>query len=285
MGDNTGIEWTDATWNIVTGCSVVSPGCTNCYAMRMAGTRLKETPAYTGLTVQSKAGPVWNGQVRFNEKQLGLPLQWTKPRRVFVNSMGDLFHEGVPREWIDHAFAVMILARQHVFQILTKRPDRMRAYAENIVPVELGRRWPLDNVWLGTSCEDQQRADERIPDLLRTKAAVHWVSAEPLLGPIQFQFGRNNGTHFSALDWVVTGGESGPNARPANPQWFRDIRDQCQDAGVAFLHKQNGEWVSVSEVEGPGDHYTFPDHRSVRRIGKKLAGRTIDGKVYDEYPA
>jgi protein gp37 len=212
MADGTKIEWTDATWNPITGCFVVSPGCTNCYAMKLAGTRLKHHPTRAGLTTESKAGPVWNGQVRFNESMLFDPLKWRRPRMIFVCAHGDLFAENVPDEWIDHVFAVMALAPQHTFQVLTKRPERMRDYLQSIVecyhasPEEMDRRfggvcvdltaspcasgafeersWPLRNVWLGVSVEDQKRADERIPILLETPAAVRWISAEPLLGPV-----------------------------------------------------------------------------------------------------
>lgn len=209
MADRTPIEWTDATWNPITGCSVTSPGCTNCYAMRLAGTRMKDHPSRAGLTTMSKKGPVWTGEVRFNEQWLDQPLRWRKPRMIFVCAHGDLFHENVPDDWIDRVFAVMALCPQHVFQVLTKRPERMRDYlaerqsdwvtrwaaaAWRLRPRELRpdgngqllmrnhAKFPLPNVWLGTSVEDQIRADERIPILLDTPAAVRWVSAEPLLG-------------------------------------------------------------------------------------------------------
>ena len=376
MADKTPIEWTDATWNPIVGCSVVSPGCTNCYAMRLAGTRMKSHPSRVGLTRDSKAGPVWTGEVRLMEPWLTQPLRWSKPRMIFVCAHADLFHEAVPDDWIDRVFAVMALAPQHTFQVLTKRPERMRKYLT--LPVQgawAGRacqetddgrlvdltdarmrvhsalcdllpktpaaqlnlaseiqeqhgdgfmpRWPLPNVWLGVSVEDQRRADERIPILLDTPAAVRWISAEPLLGPIdptricivpKVAGSPRAGIHIDALrgryvesrmpyigswdadgpypagalprrlDWVVAGGESGPGARPANPQWFRDLRDQCAAAGVPYLHKQNGEWVSVSEVAGDGPHHRFADGRTVRRIGKKAAGRLLDGVIHDGYP-
>lgn len=220
MADKSHIEWTDATWNPITGCSVVSPGCTNCYAMRFAGTRGKHMPSRAGLTNMTRTGPVWNGQVRFNGEWLYQPLRWRRPRLIFVCAHGDLFHENVPDAWIDRIFAVMALAPQHTFQPLTKRSARLRAYltgdgvnhriANTISdyflndepkfldwPIEVDdatapnflpklRAWPLPNVWVGVSVEDQQRANERIPDLLATPAAIRWVSAEPLLGPIDF---------------------------------------------------------------------------------------------------
>jgi protein gp37 len=198
MADNTKIEWADATWNPITGCSVLSPGCTNCYAMKLSGTRMKHHPSRAGLTIETKAGPVWNGEVRFNEQWLTQPLRWTKPRMIFVCAHADLFHESVPDEWIDRVFAVMALAPQHIFQVLTKRSARMRKYlaresflsrignSSRVEPLQLKGEWfpnerairqilgstfPLPNVLLGDRVEDQKRADERIPDLLATPAA------------------------------------------------------------------------------------------------------------------
>jgi len=206
MSDGTKIEWTDATWNPIVGCSVVSPGCTNCYAMRLAGTRMKHHPSRAGLTRDSKAGPVWTGEVRFMEQWLIQPLRWAKPRMIFVCAHADLFHEAVPDEWIDRIFAVMAMAPQHTFQVLTKRPERMREY---LARHDAGLRWlvrcgqfadhglgvgdavnwtrqGLPNVWLGTSVEDQAAADARIPELLATPASVRFLSCEPLLGPVNF---------------------------------------------------------------------------------------------------
>jgi protein gp37 len=511
VAEHSTIEWTDATWNPITGCSVVSPGCTNCYAMGLAGTRLQHHPSRAGLTRPSKAGPVWNGVVRFNEEWLTQPLQWKRPRMIFVCAHGDLFHESVPDAWIDRVFAVMALAPQHTFQVLTKRSARMRAYcndpgtphrvakamdaltlavtpvAEERVaaingfpgyfvtdrgrilsdrgsaqcvhcgqPVErtararycskrcrqngqyrlrtgkpmlfpaslaemspdvgedghrrvmlyrdgqtvrelvhrlvlaafdrpavdgeqgrhrdgdpsnnalgnlswgdqsanwddrrrhgafrsyakltheqaaeikrrfeagetgaaLGRefgisdtqarnigdgqqwavaapiQWPLLNCWKGVSAEDQRRADERVPDLLATPAAVRFVSAEPLLGPIDFRRieARSTGTlingdfahpkridaltgwagHYpsptvfhprshrlAALSWIIVGGESGPNARPMHPAWARSIRDQCTAAGVAYLFKQHGAWADVGPH--PRGEWVASDPRS-----------------------
>lgn len=288
----TKISWTDDTWNPIVGCSVVSPGCTNCYAMRMAGTRLKLTKPYSGLTQDTKAGPVWTGEVRFIEERLTQPLKWRKPRRVFVNSMGDLFHEDVPEDWIDRIFAVMAVTPQHTYQVLTKRPERMREYMASIDDNDGGRvegmrdaliegnaqkiyagrtgedpsMWlavhlPLPNVWLGTSVEDQTRADERIPALLDTPAAVRFLSCEPLLGPVDLRHVKETtGLTFNALsrkigisfrgvglDWVIVGGESGPKARDMDPAWARDIRDQCKAAGVAFFMKQMARKVPIPD--------------------------------------
>lgn len=279
MSDKTHIEWTDATWNPITGCSVVSKGCTNCYAMQLAGTRLKHHESRKGLTGMTKAGPVWNGQVRFNYQWLDQPMRWKKPRMIFVCAHGDLFHENVPHQWIDRVFAVMALCPQHTFQVLSKRPERMREYLQkwyvrdSIIDraAMMSRNgdsefswlkqqpWPLTNVWLGVSVEDQATANERIPLLLDTPAAVRWISAEPLLGPIDLNdlevepfltasaFGGHHDDCFyefdNGIDWVVVGGESGPKARPMHPDWVRDLRDQCKAASVPFFFKQWGEWA------------------------------------------
>ncbi|WP_299558646.1 phage Gp37/Gp68 family protein [uncultured Sulfitobacter sp.] len=323
----TKIEWTERTWNPIVGCSVVSPGCTSCYAMKMAARieRMGGAPQYDGTTKDSRAGAVWTGKVALAEKALLAPLKRNTPTTYFVNSMGDLFHEDVPDEWIDQVFAIMALCPQHTFQVLTKRSARMREYVDTKPPdgqhlkpahiFSAGARagfwkstapfhWPLPNVWLGVSAEDQQRADERIPDLLATPAAVRFISAEPLLRRIdllQPQFGevfcnakcnehcQARGDEecpkfFGKIDWVIVGGESGKNARPMHPDWARSLRDQCAAAGVSFFFKQWGEFVSVSEVEGEGSHFKFPDGATVRRIGKKAAGRTLDGHTHSETP-
>lgn len=375
MADHTKIEWTDATWNPITGCSVATPGCTNCYAMKLAGTRMKHHPSRAKLTIDTKAGPAWNGEVRFNEEWLTQPLNWKKPRRIFVCAHADLFHESVPDAWIDRVFAVMALAPQHTFQVLTKRSKRMLDYitehgsgfgdtisvlervadqagrmmeeGDNAADCVLGDPWPLPNVWLGVSVEDQKRADERIPDLLATPAAVRWISAEPLLGPLdltQLPFEKScdckdhsptfnsldasvycagccegaEALDIGRLDWVVVGGESGPKARPSHPDWLRSLRDQCAAAGVPFFFKQWGEFreydtgspevipiidgtdeaddmvdlaINPSWISRDGVHALTRDHlsmhvpsRMIERIGKKAAGRLLDGVEHNGYP-
>ncbi|HEX5933482.1 MAG TPA: phage Gp37/Gp68 family protein [Pseudorhizobium sp.] len=312
MADGTKIEWTDATWNPITGCAVVSPGCTNCYAMKLAGTRLRNHPSRAGLTKDTKAGPVWTGEVRFNEKTLLDPLRWKRPRMIFVVAHGDLFSEAVPDEWIDRIFAVMALCPQHTFQVLTKRPERMRDYLTTKLrqhriaasqvelpdPAPPTGRWPhlpMPNVWLGVSVEDQKRADERIPDLLATPAAIRWISAEPLLGPINLRRIRIAPDHHTVidaldgyamvdtpgrereramLDWVVAGGESGTCARPSQPDWFRSLRGQCATASVPFLFKQWGNHRPCSDASGP---YMLP-------CSKAEAGRHLDGVLHDGFP-
>jgi len=262
---------------------VVSPGCTNCYAMRMAH-RLATNSAtswYAGTTARKAGGPpVWTGKVALApERTLLAPMRRRKPTTWFVNSMGDLFHEAIPDEWIDRVFAVMALCPQHRFQVLTKRPERMRsylstwpmasdhpdritAYAADLAYEIRGRAGdagvcerPLPHVWLGVSVEDQRRADERIPILLQTPASVRFISAEPLLealtlndilapkdGALLKMFGPDGPVDVlrgdPRLDWVIVGGESGPGHRSMDPDWARSIRDQCDEAGVAFWFKQ-----------------------------------------------
>ncbi|HSF93649.1 MAG TPA: phage Gp37/Gp68 family protein [Thermohalobaculum sp.] len=266
------IEWTARTWNPLAGCSPVSPGCTNCYAMRMAA-RLEAMgqAKYAGLTRATRAGPVWTGALRFDEAALARPLEVGKPTTWFVNSMSDLFHDAVPDSWIDRVFAVMALTPRHTYQVLTKRAARMREYlCERWQPAPaqdfeiaghrihfpgdgvgetrahqirraaveimldasldweaLHHTWPLPNVWLGVSVEDQRRTEARIPDLLATPAAVRFVSAEPLLGPVHLGFWLDN------LDWVIVGGESGPRARPCRPDWIAGVVAQCRAAQAA----------------------------------------------------
>ncbi|MFS0710346.1 DUF5131 family protein [Brevundimonas phoenicis] len=339
------IEWTERSWNPIIGCAIVSPGCTNCYAMRMAH-RLGQnpmTPNYAGLTRVVNDKPVWTGEIRLaGHDAITAPMKRKTPTTWFVNSMSDLFAEGVKADWLDQIFAVMAMSPAHTYQVLTKRPERMQAYltdrdmprrvwqhAFRLVSADMGHdgvsRWedgldkafPLPNVWLGVSAEDQRRADERIPILLDTPAAIRWVSAEPLLGPLDLKAwlwttvvkpatcGPTviTGTWSAlrpSLDWVVLGGESGPNARPMHPEWARQPRDQCAAARVPFFFKQWGEW-EPRETWEPGsrrqraimlDGTPVPDdiapqdvggHRFVR-TGKKAAGRLLDGVQHDGMP-
>lgn len=273
MADKTHIEWTDATWNPITGCSVVSPGCTNCYAMKLAGTRLQHHPSRAGLTVNSKAGPVWNGKVRLNREWLAQPIEWKKPRMVFVCAHGDLFHEDVPDDWIDQVFAIMALAPHHTFQVLTKRADRMRDYLTandarhrprkdavevtgmNMVMEGLVQRskltsWPLPNVWLGVSVEDQARAEERIPALLDTPAAIRWVSAEPLLGPVRLD---------RISEFVDTFADCGGHPVP-------ELSLDTQDA--TWLNPFKGKWEA--EARGPDGSSRGPLDAGLLHNGGRL---------------
>jgi protein gp37 len=334
MSATTKIEWTDATWNPVTGCTKVSEGCDNCYAETFAE-RWRGT-----------AGHYFEQgfDVVLRPDKLDLPLRWKRPRRIFVNSMSDLFHDEIRQDYIAEVLAVVALAPRHTFQLLTKRHARMRSLLSTGAFVEQVRRaaerrvpdfddapgwWPLPNLWLGVSVETQQWADIRIPALLDTPAAVRWLSCEPLLGPVDLTkflhlrpIGANLATvpmplnmaeacGLPALHWVVAGGESGSGARPMHPDWARSLRDQCGAAGVPFLHKQNGQWAPV--VEGNpehGDQWVAPDGSAspwehddsrvkaglgpwvcgaavlMRRARwKSAAGRLLDGREWNEYPA
>lgn len=243
---NTSIEWTDATWNPVAGCSIVSPGCTNCYAMRMAA-RLEAmgSAKYNGLTRRSGGRAVWTGKVRLDADSLDAPLKWTRPRLVFVNSMSDLFHPEVPLDFVRQIWAVMKRSDLHTFQILTKRPDRMARLTRTLET--------LPNVWLGTSVEDAERIG-RLDDLRSTRAAIRFVSFEPLLGSVA-------GADLRDIDWAIVGGESGPRARPMDSQWVEEIRALCRRNGTAFFFKQWGG------------------------RNKAKTGRSLHGRTWDEFPA
>jgi protein gp37 len=252
MAENSKIEWTDDTWNPIIGCSIVSPGCTLCYAMRDAYRKgfNPKVPQYHGLAKLVNGNPVWTGKIHMNsERAIRFPLDHKKPRMMFVNSMGDLFHEDIPDAWIDRVFAIMAMAPQHTYQVLTKRARRMRQYMSTVTLDRIAAAatdgtwpllppaWPLPHVWLGVSTERQQEADERIPELLATPDAVRFISAEPLIGPITLKpylVGEPR------LDWVIVGGESGPEEklRPMDEAWARSIRDECVAAGVPFFMKQ-----------------------------------------------
>lgn len=381
MADKTGIQWTDATWNPLAGCSIVSPGCTHCYAMAQAArivrcsAGLGRETHYADTVTTVKGKPVWTGEVRLApDHVLTQPLRWRRPRRIFVNSMSDLFHEAVPDEWIDRVFAVMALAPQHTFQVLTKRTERMRDYvlsdevrfrvrseyrAIDASGPALTRQvtnlpvLPLRNLWIGVTAEDQIRADERIPILLDTPAAKRFVSVEPMLGEVNLESwlnpnetctGCDDGFGFGnqckrddiprhaqcpwkravqiphehgpydadgapssitnevvTLDWVICGGESGPDARPMHPGWARSLRDQCASAGVPFFFKQWGEW-GAGDIQAPIADYIFAmDDGTFRagsrrelptgekfetlfRVGKARAGRQLDGVEHNAFP-
>lgn len=347
MGDRTHIQWTDATWNPVTGCTKISDGCRHCYIDRCVPFRMQGR-RFTSPDGDSTAIGATTGTV-LHPDRIDQPIRWMKPRRVFVCSLADLFHADVPDAHIADVFAVMLVANQHTFQVLTKRPARMRAMLTSSVfhgevlaratarSADACLTWPLPNVWVGVTAETQEWADIRIPTLLETPAAVRFLSCEPLLGPIDLsglmqcfhcktthKFGVCDGAAvpYGALskrriDWVIVGGESGPGARPMHPDWARSLRDQCTSAAVAFHFKQWGEWAPSGEDTTappwtglPQWHPDFdtrviqPDSRNerelwlpttspshprmthviMRRIGKRAAGRELDGRTWDEYP-
>ena len=312
MADNTKIEWADATVNAVNGCSLASPGCTNCYAMKQA----HRFPSRAGLTQESKAGPVWTGEVRLNETALLDPLKWKRPRRIFWNAHGDTFHDAVPDAWIDRVFAVCALTPQHTHMILTKRSARMRQYMEKtigriadraikmrrdrgdscvVVPLPHIRPgaawWPLPNVWLGVSVEDQTRADERIPDLLATPAAVRFISAEPLLGPVDispwiptcYECGASCGLRLPVIPEVERctecGEECGPDSEPVFsdgcPKCSGELEPVCPDCGHYMVYQHpdtpNIDWVIVGGENGPR-----PMHRDwVRALRDQCAAAAV----------
>lgn len=369
MADHSKIEWTEATWNPIAGCSVVSPGCTNCYAMRTVAPRLSANPAtphYAGTVAKTKAGSVWTGKIGVAPESVLLkPLAWKRPRMIFVNSTSDLFHEAVPDEVIDRIFAVMALCPQHTFQVLTKRTGRaldyfgggpgerwgvmngrVTAIARSMRP-QLPKHWTAlgadspRHIWFGFSAEDQQRYLERRDAALSLAGAFPiFLSAEPLLGPIDLGFGTDHcdlcgGTGilarwpkgrcyicggrgrvpitgssrrdgYAMLSWVIVGGESGKGARPMHPDWARSLRDQCAAAGVPFFFKQWGEWAPAMfgtdpdnahvlyqmEKVGPFDSWKAPvfdpdcyEGINWRRLGKKIAGRLLDGVTHDAMPS
>jgi protein gp37 len=362
MAENSSIEWTDTTWNPSTGCDKVSPGCGmarpgtddesagqtgGCYALSMA----KRLKAMGSEKYQNDGDPRTSGPgfgVTAHPDVLTAPLGWRKPRKVFVNSMSDLFHEAIPDAFIARVFAVMAATPQHTYQVLTKRHGRMRSLLSAKWFPELVTTWawrdgvrpstplvelPSPNVWLGVSVEDQKWADIRIPALLGTPAAVRFLSCEPLLGPVDLTSwmpagyakwscsgchrlyagphqdvcpgcdregywtgshtgnGRPNG---QPIGWVIAGGESGPGARPMDPAWARQLRDQCQAAGVPFHFKQWGAFAP-SGVIGLGQPYPGsvfvgdPVNKDgfrteMTRVGKGKAGRVLDGRTWDEFP-
>ena len=391
MADRTKIEWTrgddgspGATWNPVTGCTRVSAGCENCYIehtppfrieRRYFTTRCARCGGAGGAAVDAGTCRECDGEgfvrsnalgsttgVRLHPERLDQPLRWRKPRRIFVNSLSDLFHSDVPDEYIARVFAVMALAPQHTFQVLTKRHGRMRSLLSSPDFMDAAyeffreghpRRgpfdevdrlpWPLPNVWLGVTVEDQKRADLRIPALLDTPAAVRFLSCEPLIGEVDLSEWLSDDctcaiyvvdysdperyhpenldreltpgcpAHDRGIDWVICGGESGPDARPMHPDWARSLRDQCINAGVPFLFKQWGEWAphrldggthtnskiteskwqfqsrafqpdgTLYEQTKP-DLYHAPGMATMLRVGKRNAGRELDGQTWDQYP-
>lgn len=315
----TSIEWTDITWNLVVGCTRVSPGCERCYAEIMASRQVLMSAALgrqsVYLPVVDTARRRWNRNVELLPARLAEPLSFRPGTRVFVCSMSDLFHDGVPFEYIAAVWGVMASRPDVTFQVLTKRPQRMAEFLEYLLdrevhasaadvcltdaehllslqgvelPMPATAPWPLPNVWLGTSVEDQQRAEERIPHLLAAPAAVRFLSVEPLLGPVDLEpltcqhcggheasFADEPGSQpwcvecdaemgapgwLNEIDWVIVGGESGPGARPMDGAWVRSLRDQCDEADVAFFFKQ---WGGANKAK---------------------AGRELDGRTHDAMP-
>jgi protein gp37 len=328
LGDKSAIEWTDATWNPVVGCGHVSEGCRNCYAEKMSKRLQGMVHADQYDDVVDDEGRFAGGEINTAPSQLEKPLRWDKPRRIFTCSMSDLFHPDVPFEYIDRVFAVMALAETHTFQVLTKRPERMKEYlqrngkaryhyanfstikfhdsVETMEDVyefesehpdihrnyfEKAPDWPLPNVWLGTSVENQNTADERIPQLIQCAAEVRFLSCEPLLGPVNIGIGDTDSPCIPELDWVIAGGESGPNARPMHPEWVRSLLDQCAAANVPFFFKQWGMWLPDSQGAREKASKSNKIHATKtgknerwRHLGKDKSGRKLDGRTWDQFP-
>lgn len=297
MGD-TKIEWAERVWNPVRGCSPVSEGCRNCYAARFAHRFSGPGQPYEGLTRLTDSGPKWTGKVREVPEMLIEPLGTKKPSTFFVNSMSDLFHDDVSEAFIDRVIEVMMACPQHLFLVLTKRPhnleQKLYGITGRILIRVLGGGDYVPNLWLGVSVENQQAADERIPQLFSVPAALYWVSMEPLLGKIDIEDWLmptcrlckgsmsipvsgggipcnrcldHQGIDPMRLGWVVCGGESGYGARPMDVAWVDSIRKQCQVAGVPFFFKH---WGMFDEMGN--------------KVGKKKSGRKLDGKTWDESP-
>jgi protein gp37 len=346
---NTEISWTDKTWNPVRGCTRVSDGCRHCYAERVAYRFSGPGKPYEGLAKKVGNEARWTGKVKLVHEALEEPFSWRKPSRIFVNSMSDLFHEEVPFEFIDEVFWTMATADWHTYQVLTKRPARMKEYFDrikNLFELQHGKiwlgtnnqmaaihqsAWPLHNVWLGVSVENQAAADERIPLLLQAPAAIRFLSCEPLLGPLSLwstpmgtepfvvrnwlEYNQRvhddkfNPVTYNRIDWVIVGGESGPGARPMHPDWPKTLRDQCTAVKVPFHFKQWGAWVAKAlhpDYPPQSDFGTltrsgewFPtattwngrqgeaedDYEyTMRNVGKKVAGRELDGREWNEFP-
>lgn len=288
---NTGIEWTDRVWNPTTGCDRVSPGCDHCYALTMA----KRLKGMGSAKYQTDGDPRTSGPgfgVATHPDTLVAPFGWRTPQRVFVNSMSDLFHARVPLSFVLQVFDVMAATPQHTYQLLTKRPRRVLHFGDQL-------HWP-DNVWMGVSVEDGDHLG-RVEDLRAVPAAVRFLSCEPLLGSL-------NALRLDGIGWVIAGGESGPKARPMHPDWVRSLRDQCAAEAVPFLFKQWGGWAPVepdtwenrretdwvirpdgyawplTEPHGAETGYTVAETPTIRRVGKKAAGRLLDGVLHDAYP-
>lgn len=347
------IEWTEFSWNPIFGCTKISSGCKNCYAERTARRLAHMGQSNYKMVVQDGR---WNNCVVWDPSLLERPLHWRKPRRIFVCSMSDLFHEDVPLDFQIEVFDTIQKCQRHIFMVLTKRPENMLEFFGGSSGAGLNCA-PLPNVWLGVSCSNQADADKNIPILLQIPAAVHYVSFEPLLEGIDL-IGKNKsrmgkkgylpnylkpffckecGRHLTTppstvtqmcgycggnsfvmrktIDWVIVGGESGPGARPMHPQWVRDIRDDCVKAGVPFFFKQWGEWEEATHENAERHGYIVlngrqglllpynakryiylnfdgtdyqdnpqPGSTAMARVGKKMAGRILDGRIWDEMP-
>lgn len=329
----TSIPWTDYSWPVINGCRRASPGCENCYSERLSSTRLSKTGKYGGLAVFGDNGPRWTGEARLWEQHLDMPLKLQKPSKIFVCDMGDLFYAGVPKSWIDRVWARMLLCPRHTFQVLTKRVRRMREYltdpglyerllrvADHEIRVARPKLTgvgisnpslhPAKWIWLGVSVENQEWADDRIPDLLETPAAVRFVSYEPAIGPVDFERIQWPGKHkvdvlrggtwelgggfcnhsdMSTIDQVIVGGESGPGARPFDVAWARGVIRQCRAAGVSAFCKQLGAnvrdrndagWDGMEPESWPA-HIDWPSRVDVNGYREDHRGAHVRVRLFD----
>ena len=274
MSQKTNIAWTEQTWNPVTGCKKISAGCKICYAELMANRLQKMNIA--NMANGKKSNGYANGfDVTLQHSRLNEPFDTKKPSMFFVCSMADLFHDAVPFKYIDQVFDVIRANPQHIFQILTKRAERMANYF-------LSMRNVPKNAWLGVSVENKKDGLLRIEQMKKINAKVRFLSCEPLLEDL-------GELDLTDIDWVIVGGESGKNARPMNPQWARKIRDQCVDAGVPYFFKQWGEWASENQAlefptERKFEFHRFADQKRVYKLGTKRAGNVLDGQVWQQMP-
>lgn len=319
MSENSSIEWTDNTFNPFIGCTKVSPGCDNCYAEHMMDTRLHRAHWGAGQPRIRTSAANWREPLKWNARHTEFFAQHGRCERVFCASLADVFDNEVPFGWRTDLLDLIRRTPRLDWLLLTKRIGnvmrmlrevhdeglRTPVTADDHATKQWVREWldgsPPVNVWLGATIINQEEANRDIPKLRDMPARIRFLSMEPLLGPVSLRWlaawpenaprSAQNPTGFTnhldglrRLDWVIVGGESGSGARPMHPDWARSLRDECAAAGVPFLFKQNGEWVSVSEIAGAGEHYRFPDGATVRRVGKKAAGRTLDGVTHDQFP-
>lgn len=303
MTDAVEIAWTDTTWNPLAGCTRKSAACRRCYAESFTAESARGGGWGQGFAEVGDNGAAWTGKVALREDRIGFPLDLEHPSRIFVNSLSDLFHESLDKGTIDKIFAVMALAPRHVFQVLTKRPKTMQPYlADAATPARIERHmaelgggaarietWPLPNVWLGVTAENQKEADRRIPLLLATPAVVRWVAAEPLLEALDLKPGtwlKSEGGGESTgpkLDWVVAGGETSTQAQPCHPDWARGLRDQCARTATPFFWTHWGEHIPATGVEERAAEE--PARMTWEPIGSSPASRRLDGRLHEGFPA
>ncbi|HTV33660.1 MAG TPA: phage Gp37/Gp68 family protein [Methylocella sp.] len=300
------IEWADAIWDPLVGCSRKSAACRHCYAEALTAASAQDAQWGLGYAEIGPAGPAWTGKIALRDDRLTLPLTWDTPRRILVNALSDLFHESAQNEVTDRIFAIMALCPHHIFEILTKRPKIMQAYiTEPATPARIAKVmdeiapqdsshslsvWPLKHLWLGVTAENQKEAERRIPVLLETPAALRFVAAEPLLEALDLKAGiwlrdaTETGPASGSgprIDWVVAGGEIGAEAKACHPDWARSLRDQCIKGGTAFFWRQWGDYVPNAGVTAE----PVSGALSFTPLGSGPVQRTLDGVLHEAFPA